>query len=167
MTEPIGSEPTTTPSGLIRSEEELVVTTELVVTGHARLVKRVEVETVTRTIELRREVLEIERLDTPEEAGSPGGPASTSSPGAVSEVPSGPLVAGSFTEAVVEIVLMQEEALITTEMVPRERIRLSKRVLTEERVVEADLQVERFDLEERSAAVPGDSAGADQTDLPR
>ena len=58
---------------MIRSEEELLITTELVETGRARLIKRVETETVTRTIELRREVLYIERIDPEPAAPDPEG----------------------------------------------------------------------------------------------
>ena len=55
---------------------------------------------------------------------------------------------------------MQEEAVITSQMVPRERVRLSKQVITEERTVDADLQVERVDLEQTSSALTGETDGA-------
>ena len=47
---------------------------------------------------------------------------------------------------------MQEEAIITTQLVPRERVRLIKQIVTEERTVDADLQVEHVDLAQRPAA---------------
>jgi stress response protein YsnF len=140
--------------GLTLSEEELVINTELMESGRARLIKRVEVETVTRTFELRREVLEVERLD-PLPDGQSGGAASPDD-GPAGSAPdvlqSGPLAPGSLQEGVLEIVLMQEEALITTQLVPRERVRLTKHVVAEDHQVQADLSAERVDLEERGAA---------------
>ena len=65
---------------------------------------------------------------------------------------------GTPSAGTVEIVLMQEEALITTQLVPRERVRLTKQVVTEARVVDADLRVERVDLEQRPAAVSSEPA---------
>ena len=140
--------------GMIRSEEELLITTELVETGRARLIKRVETETVTRTIELRREVLYIERIDPEPAAPDPDGSGETvpSSIEARAVQQAGPLAAGSFEAGSVEIVLMQEEAIITTQLVPRERVRLIKQIVTEERTVDADLQVEHVDLAQRPAA---------------
>jgi stress response protein YsnF len=153
MTDPNPAEPEPAGPEMILSQDELVVNTELVESGRARLVKRVQVETVTRTIELRREVLEIEYLE-PAHNGearevdlSPGDGAA-----GVSEVlESGLLAPGSWQEGVREIVLMQEEALITTQLVPRERVRLTKRVVTEDHAIEAELRGERADVEQRSA----------------
>lgn len=138
-------------SRMTLSEEELVIDTELVETGRARLVKRVEVETVTRTIELRREVLEIERLDpTPDtQAGATALEAGAAGSWGVLET--GPLAPGSLQEGTVEILLMQEEALITTQMVPRERVRLTKHVVAEGQPIDANLRAERVDLEQRSS----------------
>lgn len=151
---PVGED---TNPGMTSSEEELVVSTELVETGRARLIKRVEVETVTRTIELRREILEIERLD-PMPAGE-GAEVAPDGPGAGGWGPAvlddGPLAPGSLQPGVLEIVLMQEEALITTQMVPRERVRLAKEVVAADQPVEADLRVERVDLEQRRSPTDG------------
>jgi stress response protein YsnF len=67
-------------------------------------------------------------------------------------IETGLLAPGSMQNGTVEIVLMQEEALITTEMVPRERVRLTKQVTTENRTIDADLTIERADLEQRPSA---------------
>jgi stress response protein YsnF len=131
------------------SEEELVINTELVESGRARLIKRVEVETVTRTIELRREVLEIERLDPTPQHGATA-PPDAGAAGSSDVLETGPLATGSLQEGSLEIVLMQEEALITTQMVPRERVRLTKHVVAEGQPIEVDLRTERVDLEQRT-----------------
>jgi stress response protein YsnF len=132
------------------AEEELVINTVLVETGRVRLRKRVQVETVTRTFELRREVLEIEHLDrlpgAERDPSEEGGEAGAAVPAVLQD---GPLAPGSLREATVEILLMQEEAVVTTQLVPRERVRLTKRVVTEDHTVDADLASERADLEER------------------
>jgi stress response protein YsnF len=150
-----GPEPTDGPAaeesrrpGMTLAEEDLVINTELVETGRARLVKRVEVETVTRTFELRREFLEIERLDParstePDPSPTKGGPV---------VLESGPMAPGSMQGGSIEIVLMQEEALITTQLVPRERVRLTKQVVAENRTIDADLSSERVDLEQRPSS---------------
>lgn len=131
------------------SEEELVINTELVETGRVRLTKRIHVETVTRTFELRREILEIERLDqtSPERERSDLAAAETETETAV--LKSGPLAPGSLMEGSIEIVLMQEEALVSKQMVPRERVRLTKDVVTEIHTIDAELSSERADLEQR------------------
>jgi stress response protein YsnF len=153
-------------AGIARSEEELRIATELVETGRARLVKRVESETVTRTIELRREVLQIERLPASAEGDSPAPGSDEMVEADLPVIQTGPLAAGSFQHGTVEVVLMQEEALITTQMVPRERVRLTKQIVTEQRTVDADLQAERVELEQRPQGTRPSPSGADgESDL--
>jgi stress response protein YsnF len=146
------------PADLVLSEDELVVNKEVVETERTRLVKRVEVETVTRTFELRREVLEIERLESTHGEGDSEASQAEADDDADavenSTFEAGVLAPGSFDEGTVEIVLMQEEALITTRLVPRERVRLAKQVVTETRAVDADLRSEEVEL----------AQGADETD---
>jgi stress response protein YsnF len=128
--------------GLTLSEEELAVTTRLVESGRVRLVKRIEVETVTQTVELRREVLEVERL-------GPGQASTEPLEGSSADLLlDGILASGSLQEGAVEIVLMQEEATISTRLVPRERVRLSKTVVREDRPIEAEILSEHADVEE-------------------
>jgi stress response protein YsnF len=141
--------------GMTLSEEELVINTELVESGRARLIKRVEVETVTRTIELRREVLEIERLDPTPQPGATAPPDAGAAGSASGVLETGPLAPGSLREGTVEIVLMQEEALVTTQMVPRECVRLTKHVIAEGQPIEANLRTERVDLEQRPSPRDG------------
>jgi stress response protein YsnF len=130
---------------MILSGDELVIDTELVEVGRVRLVKRVQVETVTRTIELRREILEIQRF----EPVVPGQDAGTPAPNedTIEAMQTGPMASGSLEEGIVEIVLMQEEAVITTRTIPKERVRIRKHVSSRARTIDADLRVERADLE--------------------
>jgi stress response protein YsnF len=62
------------PPSIVRSEEELFVERERVPRERVRLVKRIVVETVTQTIEVRREELHVERVAL---AGSGGGLSAT------------------------------------------------------------------------------------------
>src|ERR671932_1455217 len=50
------------PFAMVRSEEELVLSTRAVAHERVRLVKRIVTETVSVTTELRREELHVERL---------------------------------------------------------------------------------------------------------
>jgi stress response protein YsnF len=138
--------------GIIRSEQELVATTETVHTGRARLVKRVEVDTITRTIEVRREILAIEHLDADAPDAGPSPTGTSEGQPQLYEIHAGPLAPGSFEEGIVEIVLMQEEVELTTRAVPRERVRLNKQVITENRIVDADLLKERVELDQQPSA---------------
>lgn len=89
-------------AGLVRSEEELRTSVRRAVSGRVRLRRRIVTETVTRTVEVRREILEVERLEAQEDAA-----AQTASPG-----PREPL----------EIVLREEHVELVATVVPYERV---------------------------------------------
>ena len=158
---------------LTRSEEELVVERRALPRERVRLVKRVVTETVTRTVDVRREELHVERvpLGAEDEAtleGPPGGDASPPRgrsglaerlPGRLGEGLAalerqrarlrGGLTPESepFSDEVVDVTLFAEEVVVTKRVVPRERVRLRRAVVTEAREVHDDLRKERVELE--------------------
>ena len=134
--------PATTATGepeLVRSEEELVISKTAAPVERVRLIKRVVTETVTKTFEVRREELHIER--EPVQRGADGVAAGD---GAGIEVESR---GDHFHENVEVIVLMEEEVVVTKRVVPRERVRLVTQTVVEERQVSDDLRREEVELE--------------------
>jgi hypothetical protein len=112
-----------------RSEERMVVGTRVEATERVIVHKYVVTEEVTQTFTLRREEIRVEHqpLD-----------GSTRPPGA--DQP-------AFTDEVEEIVLYAEEPVISTRVVPREVVRLSKHTVTENMTLSADLEREQIDLD--------------------
>jgi uncharacterized protein (TIGR02271 family) len=96
----------------VRSEERLRVEALRVPVGRLRVGKRVVTEQRTVTVTVRREEFYLERL--PVEAGTQAGAARFAEANA----------SGSQTGAVLELVLCEEEPVITTRVVPRERVRV-------------------------------------------
>ncbi|HWE55584.1 MAG TPA: YsnF/AvaK domain-containing protein [Acidimicrobiales bacterium] len=120
---------------MTRSEEELLVGRAVRPAEKVRLVKRVVIEEAHIPVRLRREELIVERI--PYQAGSP--PESE--------------VLGELEEAdqfVGEIVLFEERAVVTTQVVPLERVRLTKTVVTEEQTIYEQLRKERIDVEQET-----------------
>ena len=170
---------------VVRSEEELSVEKKLVPRERVRLVKRVVTETVTKTFEVRREELHIERepLDDVRSRPAQAPPAKvpgTESPAGEDEAGGGRLATltgrlpepvrariaslpraalgarvrlaghrGVFEDEVTDILLRQEEVVILKRVVPRERVRLRKETVIEQRQVTDDLRREHVDLERR------------------
>jgi stress response protein YsnF len=159
---------------LIRSEEELDLGTRWVARERVRLVKRVITESVTATVELRREELHIERVDT-DDSQSPVEPIepaadSTSEPDrssagrgrgravdrmrpavrdrlrAVQRRVGGRLLGTPFAEEDTEIILLAEQAVVTKRVVPRERVRLRKTIVTDRHAVRDTVRRERVEL---------------------
>ena len=125
---------------MTRSEERLVAATEVYEVGRARLRKYVVTEQVQITVEVRREELRLERADIP--AGSR----------AMVEDPDvfGPAEAFAVPEGgpIFEVTLHEERPVVTTEIVPVERVRLVKVVQTENHVVSGEVRKERIELVE-------------------
>jgi stress response protein YsnF len=130
---------------MTRSEEQLRVGTETVVVGQARLRKVVVTEQRTITVALRHEeyVLEREPLTT----GVPLDPG---------EDPFPPLGSpdGTGVDGGVAVVLHAERPVITTEIVPVERIRLAVRTVTSEQSVTGPV---RHEVVEYYAPPPADT----------
>ena len=165
---------------MTRSEEELVLSSRAVARERIRLVKRIVTETVTTTTEVRREELHVERVPLdrseegdPEPAEAPGAEAGAtgeggrpSSEGGLTgrlrerlaplqrKLPSGgasPL-GHRFEDETLEISLMEEQVVVTKRVVPRERVRLRKEVVTEQRPVHDTLRKEQIVLERDDVA---------------
>jgi uncharacterized protein (TIGR02271 family) len=122
---------------VVRSEEELRVGVRTVL-RRLRLRKYVVTEYVTRTIPIRREEVRLEELP-------PGSPASADPP-----TPDGP-----GDEPSLELVLHREEPVIQTRVVPIERVRVVKHVVTEHRTFSEQLRKEQVELQQEPPATSG------------
>jgi len=118
-----------TDSAMTRSEEEMRVDTTQHEAGRARLRKWVETEHQTVTVPVRKERVEVVREPINE--------------GNREAAMSGP----DISEEEHEVVLTEEQAVVDTQVVPKERVRLQKEVDTEDEQVSADLRKERIDVE--------------------
>ena len=124
---------------MTRSEERLVAGTEVYTAGHARLRKHVITEEVQITVTVRREELRLERVpvsdgnqelvEDPDVFGLPG----------QFEDPDGGVI--------FEVTLHEERPVVTTEIVPVERVRLSKLVKTEQQTVSGQVRKEKIEAE--------------------
>ena len=128
-----------TDGAMTRSEERLVASTQVYQTGRARLRKYVITEQVQITVEVRREELRIEReplangeqtlVEDPDVFGSPG------------------RFDGRDGGMVYEVVLHEERPVISTEIVPVERVRLSTVVQTEQRTLSGQVRKEQIEVD--------------------
>jgi uncharacterized protein (TIGR02271 family) len=100
--------------------------------------KYVVTEYVTRTIPIRREEVRLEELP-------PGSPAPADPP-----TPDGP-----GDEPSLELVLHREEPVIQTRVVPIERVRVVKHVVTEHRTFSEQLRKEQVELQQEPSATSG------------
>lgn len=128
-TGPGGTKDVTAGEAMVRSEEELHVTTKRRAVERVRLRKHVVTEYVEQTVPVRREELRLER-----EAITGQNPEGT---GEDPEV----------ADEAHEIILYAEEVVIEKRVVPRERVRISKELITEERVVAEELRKERIETD--------------------
>ena len=128
-----------TDDAMTRSEEQLVVSTELLETGRARLRKYVVTEEVQITVPVRRERLRMER-EPIEEGSRP-----------VVEDPDvfGPddVFGGKDGGIIFEVTLHEERPLVSTEIVPVERVRLAKLVHTDDQIVSGMVRKERIEVD--------------------
>ena len=111
---------------MTRSEERLLIGTELVDSGRVRVSKFIVTQDVTLTVQLRREEVRLEWLP----AGEPG--AAIGTPG----------------EAVrpedFELVLHAEQPTVVKEIIPIERVRLATRIVTGNVTVNETLRKEQI-----------------------
>lgn len=113
-----------------RSEEEIDIGVARRPRERVRVIKQIVTEDVTRTIPVRREELRLvhEAVDASEPL---------------------PAVADDFTPGEPYFVtLMEEEVVIEKRIVPRERVRVYKETITEERHVSEDLRKEQVEVVE-------------------
>jgi uncharacterized protein (TIGR02271 family) len=117
-----------TDDAMTRSEEELRVGTTQRETGRARLRKYVVTENVTQTVPVQREELRLERepiTDANRDAAMSG---------------------GDLSEEEHEVVLYEEEVVVDKRAVPKERVRVDKDTITEQRNVSEDVRKEQVEL---------------------
>jgi uncharacterized protein (TIGR02271 family) len=120
---------TGTDDAMTRSEEELDVETRNREAGRVRLRKWVETEHVEQTVPVRREEVRVERepiTDANRDRALQG---------------------AEITEGEHEVVLHEEEAVASTHVEPKERIRLDTEVVTENETVDAELRKERIEVD--------------------
>lgn len=109
-------------SAMTRSEERLLVGVRRRATERVRLRKVIVTEEVTQTVELRREELRIEREPIDERPAS-----------------------DSADDEPYEIVLYAERPVVHTEVVPVERVWVSKETVTEQVAISEDVRSEQIE----------------------
>ena len=114
---------------MTRSEEELHVGTAQRERGRVRLRKYVVTEEVQTTVPVRREEVRLER----EPISEANVEAATSGP--------------DLTESEHEVTLYEEEPVVEKRTVPKERVRLEKDTITDEREVSEEVRKERIETE--------------------
>ena len=186
------------PGSMVRSEEELFIERERVPHERVRLVKRIVTETVTQSVEVRREEFHLERVPLTTSAEGVGG--GDTEPGAGTTDPStSPTRAAGYdpgTRAVasdagagagqsaggrglsglkakasglvgraggrfggghgfgepfeaetIDLTLYEEEVVISKRVVPRERVRIHREIVTVQQRISDNLRKERVEVE--------------------
>jgi uncharacterized protein (TIGR02271 family) len=135
-----GSEPTgrgepagSGPGWMVRTEERLRVLTDTVVTGRVRVRKYLVTEERTFTVEVTREEISVEQEDL-----APGDRAALPA-----DDPAAPL-----SEQVLELVRHEERVVVSKEVVPVERVRVVRHVVTEPEIVRGVVRREVLDTEQ-------------------
>ena len=119
----------TTDDAMTRSEEELRVGTERRDAGRVRLRKHVVTEQEQRTVPVRREEVRVEREPITE--------------GNVDNATDGPAI----SEEEHEVTLHAEEPVVEKRAVPKERVRLDKDVVEDERQVSDTVAKEQIEVD--------------------
>ncbi len=119
----------TTDDAMTRSEEELRVGTREREAGRARLRKHVVTETVTQTVPVSREEVRVERE-----------PITDANRGAAEDGP-------GISEEEHEVVLHEDEPVVEKNVVAKERVRLGKETVTDEREVSEEVRKEQIETE--------------------
>ena len=118
-----------TDNAMTRSEEELRVGTARREAGRARLRKYVVTEEVTQTVPVQREEVRVEREPITDAN--------------LDEALDGP----EISEEEHEVTLHAEEPVVEKRAVPKERVRMDRDVVTDERTVSEDVRKERIEAE--------------------
>src|SRR4051794_8439524 len=119
----------TTDDAMTRSEEELRVGTTQRERGRARLRKYVVTEEVQQTVPVRREEVRVEREPITDAN--------------VDQATSGP----EISDEEHEVTLHEEEPVVEKRTVPKERVRLEKDTVTDERTVSDEVRKEQIEAE--------------------
>lgn len=131
---------TSSPVTVVRSEEQLAIATTVQVRGAVRLHKRIITETVTQTVEVSREELIVTEL-APDEISMQATLAAADG-------------AHQLREREFDVILHQERVVVTTEVVPVERVRVRVHVVTEQAQVVESLRREHIGLLDESVTPP-------------
>ncbi len=126
----------TTDDAMTRSEEELRVGTETRERGRVRLRKYVTTEQVTKTVPVQREEVRLEREPITEAN--------------IDAATSGP----DISEEEHEVILREEQPVVEKRAVPKERVRLDKGTVTEERQVGEEVRKEHVDVDDQPRRDP-------------
>ncbi len=130
---------------MTRSEEQLRVGTELRETERVRLVKRVVTEDVTMTVQIRREELVVERVPVKD-----GAPLYDDGAGTFSKAERERLysaVETAFSGDVVDMVLYEEKPRVEIDVVPIERVRLSREAHMHDETITGQVRKEVIETE--------------------
>jgi uncharacterized protein (TIGR02271 family) len=119
-----------TDSAMTRSEEELRVGTTRRPSELVRLKKYVVTEDVQTTVPVQREEVRVERE-----------PITDANVGQATDGP-------AISEEEHEVTLMEEEVVVDKRAVPKERVRLDKDVVTEERTVSDEVRKEQIEVDQ-------------------
>ncbi len=119
----------TTDQAMTRSEEELAVGKAERETGRARLRKFVVTEQVETTVPVQREEVRLEREP-------------------ITEANAGDALDGpAISEEEHEVTLRAEEPVVEKQVVPKERVRLDKDTVTEDRTVSEEVRKEQIEAD--------------------
>ena len=122
----------TTDDAMTRSEEELRVGTRQRETGRVRLRKYVVTEHVQQTVPVRREEVRVEREP-------------------ITDANVEPATAGpAISDEQHEVVLHEEELVVEKRVVPKERVRLEKDMITDEKHISEEVRKEKIDVDDAS-----------------
>jgi uncharacterized protein (TIGR02271 family) len=121
----------TTDDAMTRSEEELQVGTTQRERGRVRLRKHVTTEQQTVTVPVQREQVRVERE-----------PITDANLDAATDGP-------AISEEDHEVTLHEEEAVVEKRAVPRERVRLEKDTVTDERQVSEEVRKEQIEVDDQ------------------
>jgi uncharacterized protein (TIGR02271 family) len=121
------------PGWVVRTEEQLRVLADTVVTGRVRVRKYLVTEQRTFTVEVTREEISVEHEEVP--------------PGERTALPPGDPGA-PLAEQVLELVRHEERVMVTKEVVPVERVRVVRRVVTEPEAVRGVVRREVLDVQQ-------------------
>ena len=134
QTMPVSAVPTPPPTdgAMTRSEEQLRVATERYAAKRVRVVKYVVTEEVQITVPIRREEIRIEEIPLDDGAAAPTGALDAVGTGGLPET----------------IVLHTERPVVSTEVVPVERVRLRTEWVQEQTQVRDEVRRERVDVDQ-------------------
>ena len=133
---------------MVRSEEQLRVGTEQVAARRMRVVKYVVTEEVQISVPIRREEIRIEEVPM-DALDTDGGVVTEGEPLQAASATGGPLAGGSLADGLPdELVLHAERPVVTVEVVPVERVRLSTELVAGQTSVSETVQREQVTVDE-------------------